>query len=77
VFNDAVNSPLLVQGGHHLVDMALMYTSPTQNWSATFAVKNVTDKVYLVSGYVDTFGGLTEGHYARPREWSLNVRYEF
>ena len=77
VYNDAVNTPLLVQDGYHLVNASIMYNDPTNHWTATLGVKNLTKEVYLGSGYADSFGGITEGVFGRPREWYLSVKYTF
>lgn len=77
VYNDAVNTPLLVQDGYHLVNAALNYTDASKRWSINLGVKNLTKQVYLGSGYADSFGGITEGVYGRPREWYLSAGYKF
>ncbi|MDE2442501.1 MAG: TonB-dependent receptor, partial [Betaproteobacteria bacterium] len=77
VYNDAVNTPLLVQKGYHLVNLSLMYSDPSDHWKLTAGVKNLTKAVYLGSGYADSFGGIVEGVYGRPREWYLTLGYKF
>lgn len=77
VYNDAVNTPLLVQDGYHLVNASVAFNDPTETWNVTLGVKNLTKEVYLGSGYADSFGGITEGVYGRPREWYLSARYKF
>lgn len=77
VYNDAVNTPLLVQDGYHLVNASLAYNDPTETWGVTLGVKNLTKELYLSSGYADSFGGITEGVFGRPREWFLSARVKF
>jgi iron complex outermembrane recepter protein len=77
VYNDAVNTPLLIQDGYHLVNATLAYADDSNAWSVKLGVKNLTKEVYLGSGYADSFGGITEGVYGRPREWYLSVGYKF
>lgn len=77
VYNDAVNTPLLVQKGYHLVNAQVAFTDESDRWGVSLGVKNLTDEVYLGSGYADSFGGITEGVYGRPREWYLSARYKF
>ncbi|MBO9377356.1 TonB-dependent receptor [Sphingomonas histidinilytica] len=77
VYNDAVNTPLLVQDGYHLVNASVAWTDEDKRWGITAGVKNLTKEVYLGSGYADSFGGLVEGVYGRPREWYLSARYSF
>lgn len=77
VFNDAVNTPLLVQDGYHLVNASIAYTDPDEIILVTLGVRNLTKELYLDSGYADAFGGITEGVFGRPREWFLSARYAF
>ncbi|WP_176593415.1 TonB-dependent receptor [Sphingobium sp. EM0848] len=77
VYNDAVNSPLLIQNGYHLVNASIAYRDEPDTWLITLGVKNLTKQKYLGSGYVDSFGGITEGAYGRPREWFLSARRTF
>lgn len=77
VYNDAVNTPLLKQKGYSLVNASVSYRDEPDLWMLTLGVKNLTKKVYLGSGFVDDFGGITEGAYGRPREWFLSARRTF
>ncbi|MGD9710931.1 MAG: TonB-dependent receptor [Thermomicrobiales bacterium] len=77
VYNDAVNTPLLVQKGYHLVNASVNFTDESKAWGLTLGVKNLTKEVYLGSGYADSFGGIVEGVYGRPREWFLSGKYSF
>jgi iron complex outermembrane recepter protein len=76
-YNDAVNTPLLVQDGYHLVNASIAFNDRTERWGVTVGVKNLTKEIYLGSGYADSFGGITEGVYGRPREWYLSAKYSF
>ncbi|MDE8652000.1 TonB-dependent receptor [Novosphingobium album (ex Liu et al. 2023)] len=77
VYNDAVNTPLLVQDGYHLVNASVAFNDESERWGLTLGVKNLTKEVYLGSGYADSFGGIVEGVYGRPREWYLSAKYKF
>jgi len=77
VYNDAVNTPLLVQDGYHLVNASIAWTDESKRWGVTLGVKNLTKETYLGSGYADSFGGIVEGVYGRPREWYLTARTSF
>ncbi|MBD3744896.1 MAG: TonB-dependent receptor [Sphingopyxis terrae] len=77
VYNDAVNTPQLVQDGYHLLNASIGYTDAGERWSVNLGVKNITKEVYLGSGYADSFGGIFEGVYGRPREWYLSAGYKF
>jgi len=77
VANDAVNTPLLIQGGYHIVNASVAYRTADELWKVTAGVKNLTNEKYLVSGYEDAGAGITEGVYARPREWFASVKRAF
>jgi len=77
VYNDAVNTPQLVQPGYHMINAAIAYRDPSEAVTVTLGVKNLTKEVYLSSGYADSFGGIIEGVYGRPREWYLSAGYSF
>jgi iron complex outermembrane receptor protein len=77
VFNDAINTPLLVQDGYHLVNASIAFNGENKVWGLNLGVKNLTNEVYLGSGYLDSFGGITEGVFGRPREWYLSARFNF
>ncbi|MCC6829175.1 MAG: TonB-dependent receptor [Novosphingobium sp.] len=77
VYNDAVNTPGLVQDGYHLVNASIGYADGSDRWKVNLGVKNLTKEIYLGSGYADSFGGILEGVYGRPREWYLSAGYKF
>lgn len=77
VYNDALNTPLLVQDGYHLLNASITFNDEAQHWGVTLGVKNITKEVYLGSGYADSFAGIVEGVYGRPREWYLSAKYTF
>ena len=78
VYLDALNFPELHQDALHLVDVALTYVSPRENWEVSLFGKNVTDERYLVSGSAN---GLSQGRavaqVGRPDEWGLSFTYHF
>lgn len=77
-YKDALNTPQLTQGGYGLLDLSLTYATATDALEITAFGKNVTDKIYIVSGYAN---GLTEGHataiIGAPAEWGLSLAYHF
>ncbi|MGJ8536005.1 MAG: TonB-dependent receptor domain-containing protein, partial [Parasphingopyxis sp.] len=77
IYNDAVNTPMLVQNGYHLVNASVAYEVENTGLAFTLGVKNLTDEVYLGSGYADDFGGVVEGVFGRPREWYLRAGFSF
>jgi iron complex outermembrane receptor protein len=76
---DAANNPLITQDGYSLFNARLTYQDIDDNWSASFYVNNLTDKLYLISGNAASgaFGNLTEGTYGRPREWGITLEKSF
>lgn len=78
-FYDAANTPLISQGPYTLLSARIAYTLPEK--SLTFALfgTNLGDKRYLISGNAASpaFGNITEGTYARPREYGLSVTARF
>jgi iron complex outermembrane receptor protein len=77
-FLDAANSPNLRQGGYGLLGAGATFESAGSAWSLSVGGTNLTNKVYLISGYSDlaTLGSAT-GAFARPREWYLRGRLNF
>jgi iron complex outermembrane receptor protein len=78
VANDAENTPELIQSGYGLVNAGISYDLHDLGLSATLFGRNLTDKRYLVTGWADlTSLGLVEGVWGSPREWGLQVKYQF
>jgi iron complex outermembrane receptor protein len=77
IANNSANTPELVQGNVHLINLALRLTDPDDVWAITAMVKNLTDKAYIVAGNYDPGSGIIEGVYSRPREWSFGVKRKF
>lgn len=77
IYNDAENTALLTQEGYHLVNVSMRFQDADGLWTVTGGIKNLTDKTYLFTGYFDGGSGITEGAYARPREWYLSVKRNF
>lgn len=77
IANDAVNTPLLIQRGYQLLNSSISFRDSSERFSLRLAVNNITDEVFLSSGYFDAFAGIVEGVYGRPREWSLTGSYRF
>jgi iron complex outermembrane receptor protein len=79
VYNNAVNTPQLLQESYDMVNAAITVESDDGNWQFMLAGRNLTDEVILVSGSSGyaTGSGYTTGTYAREREWSLSAKYSF
>jgi iron complex outermembrane receptor protein len=77
-FLDAANSPQLRQGGYAIVGAGVRLTPASGGWSLSLGGTNLTNKVYLTSGYSDLAAlGSATGAFARPREWYLRGRMDF
>lgn len=79
-FNDAENTPDLIQDAVHLLDVSATWrctgcAGPL--WSATVGVTNLTDELYLVGGNMLAVQGPIAGSYARLREWFLTIAVDF
>jgi len=79
IFFDAQNTEAIAQPSYTLLNAALSYRPPQQAWKVTLAGYNLTDERYRVAGNssLHTASGYAESTYARPREWSLAVEYQF
>lgn len=76
-FNDSFNSPQLRTDDYHLLDFNLAIRSPSDRYSLTLGVTNITDEEYMISGvFGDAFSSF-EGLFARGREWYLRLGYNF
>lgn len=77
VYHDHQNSEVVAQSGYGLVDARLTYEHGN-NWEMSVYGTNLTDERYILAG-ADFLSilGWAEQHYARPREWGINLRYKF
>jgi iron complex outermembrane receptor protein len=79
VYNNAVNTPQLLQESYSLYNAALTVESDDGTWQFMLAGRNLGDETILVagsSGYI-TASGYTAANYAREREWSFSAKYSF
>jgi iron complex outermembrane receptor protein len=74
IYNDAENTPQLIQDPVNLLNAALTYTSTNGRWSAALGGRNITDERYIYSGFRNPGAGLTIGNYSRPAEWFFKLR---
>ncbi len=78
VFMDALNTPALRQASYDLLGASLTWSSPDERWRVRLAGQNLTDERYFTSGFADLpVSGIAEVVIARPREWSLQVQYQY
>ncbi len=78
VYNDAPNTELAAQAGYGLANARLIWTSSQSNWTATFAVNNLADKVYYLDKYPN-YGtyGVIEGQPGMPRNYQFTLKRSF
>lgn len=74
IYNDAENTPQLIQDPVNLLNAALTYTSRNGRWSAALGGRNITDERYIYSGFRNPGAGLTIANYSRPAEWFFKLR---
>ncbi|WP_017670630.1 TonB-dependent receptor [Blastomonas sp. AAP53] len=75
-FNDAVNTPQLVQEDYGIANATVRY-SHDDRWYLGGGVTNLLDKRYIVSGFNQPGVGFIYETHARPREWYLQIGYNF
>ena len=75
IFNNAENTAVLREPGLHLFNAGLTYSDDGGNWDIIAAVRNLTNEIYLVSGFDQPGVGFAEGTFARPREVSFTFKY--
>ena len=77
LYNDAFNSPQLLQPGYHLLDLTVALRTPERHYTVTAGIKNLTDEKYLVSGvFGDAFSSY-EGLFDRGRQWFLRLDWKY
>jgi iron complex outermembrane receptor protein len=79
VYNNAVNTPQLLQESYSLFNAAITVLSDDEKWEFMLAGRNLGDETILVagsSGYI-TASGYTAANYAREQEWSFSAKYSF
>ncbi|MFO1354658.1 MAG: TonB-dependent receptor [Gammaproteobacteria bacterium] len=77
VYNDSFNSPPLVQPAFSLVNVNLTFTDRSGHYDVVAAVRNLTDKEYMITGVWGTAFQTIEGVFDRGREYSLTLRARF
>lgn len=79
VFFDALNQTDIDQEAYNVVNAAVRWVSSSGDLSVTLAGTNLTDKDYRLAGNsaVLESSSYSEAVWARGREWSLGVRYDF
>lgn len=80
--SNAINNTPGFMMGHvnavGLLNARLTYRSPDEDWEASLAVTNVTDKFYYINKYDREAGFNTVfGQPGRPREWMVSIKRKF
>jgi iron complex outermembrane receptor protein len=77
-YMDAINTPAIRQPSYDLLGASLTWASADEHWQVRLAGTNLTDENYFTAGFADLpVSGIAEVVMARPREWSLQLQYEF
>lgn len=76
MFMDALNSPELYQPAYSVFNANLTYDLPGQALSVILGVTNIANKKYSMTGVYGSSFGLYEQMFARPREWSVALRWK-
>ena len=77
ISKDAANTPELVQDGFHLLNISLIWNSPSDKYQVALRGNNITDEVYIMTGVSQPNGGFTEAVYARGAVWSASFQARF
>jgi len=77
-FTDLQNTPLGEVSSRTLANARLTWRSPQDDWRATVAVINLTDKFYYINK-VNAMAptNIVQGQPGAPREWLVSVRRNF
>ncbi|MGO4688960.1 TonB-dependent receptor [Brevundimonas sp. 2YAF1] len=73
-------NPILDQKAFALVDLAVVWTDPSQKWTVGVFGKNLTDEEYRVGGYNflgATYNDSVIGYYGPPRTVTASLQYKF
>ena len=78
-FNDAINTPQLVQKPYHLLSAAVRFDGSDGRWEADLWLRNLTARRNLLTGNsgFGTSAAYVEQVWSRGFEWSIEVRRNF
>ena len=62
-----------------VLNTSVKLAAPEQGWALTVGLQNATDELYPVAGNasLSTSTGYAENIYARPRNWFVELSYDF
>ena len=78
-FKTTNNASYLEQQSYNLLNAAIIFEDPSQDWRIMLAGKNLHDEIYLING-ADSLGtaqGVADGAFSRGREWTLSISRNF
>ncbi len=77
-FTDIVNTLAISQDGYSLVSARLAFEPEQGNWQIVVFGTNLGNKRYKTSGAaaLDSIG-LAYANFGRPREWGMNLKFQF
>ncbi|ABE36155.1 tonB dependent receptor family protein [Paraburkholderia xenovorans LB400] len=64
-------------GAQTYIDAMAEYTSPSSNWTATFEVRNLLNRAYVLGYNVTPSIGLNAYNYSPPRTFMVSLRRDF
>lgn len=79
VYTDIANTPVLEQQSFGLLGARLSYQTVDEKWELALSGTNLTDELYITSGYsyLDGALGYAIAGYGAPRLYSASVKYRF
>lgn len=77
IWFDTFNTPFMVQGGYHLVNASVAWSSNDDHYGLVLGVTNLTNKKYLLNVYYQPVLGTINDLYAREREWYLTLKFRY
>jgi len=76
-FNDAVNTPELLQKAFGLLGVSVTYHAPDDKWSLAVGGQNLTDEEYTMSGFNQPGIGYILATRGMPRTWFAKLSLNF
>jgi iron complex outermembrane receptor protein len=75
--NDTEGTLLLNRPSTQLLNAAISYYSPNEDWNLTAGATNLTSERYIVTGQAQLAGGQIYGTWNRPAEWYARIGVKF
>ncbi|MDG6097441.1 TonB-dependent receptor [Alteromonas sp. ZYF713] len=76
-FNNPENTPQTKTPEVAIYNAALLWKSPDDTYAVDFGLKNLTDEIYINSGYYNPTIGTSEIILDRGRQWYASFRYTY